>query len=144
MPPPLIVALKSCSCCCRATPPSTRETTSIAPTTALLMKIHCLAYCLFSVAFCHCYFLLIFRSFSNQTPLHLAVDCGHVDVAQLLLSCNAAVDARAIIGCRLYPCGVDENTLHIFCCIVPLIFASDFLFLQQSYPTTARRLSRSR
>ena len=37
--------------------------------------------------------LLISCSFSQTRPLHLAAQEGHVEVAQLLLSCNAAVDA---------------------------------------------------
>ena len=63
-----------------------------------------------------------------DTPLHFAADDGHVEVAQLLLSCNAAVDARDK-QYRPCPCIVDAKTLLIFSCIVPLMFASDFLFL---------------
>ncbi len=40
---------------------------------------------------------------------------------QLLLSCKAAVDASDI-EYRPYPCIVDDSTLPIFCCIVPLHF----------------------
>ena len=58
----------------------------------------------------------------------MAADKGHVAVVQLLLSCNAAVDARNNMY-RPYHHIADENTLLILCCIVPVIFASDFLFL---------------
>jgi ankyrin repeat protein len=37
--------------------------------------------------------LLISCSFSNRTPLHIAASKGHVKIVQLLLSCNAAIDA---------------------------------------------------
>ena len=63
-----------------------------------------------------------------MTPLHRAASNGHVAVVQLLLSCNAAVDARDNMY-RPYHRIADENTLLILCCIVPVIFASDFLFL---------------
>ena len=33
-------------------------------------------------------------SFSNRTPLYEAARYGRISVVQLLLSCNAAVDAR--------------------------------------------------
>jgi hypothetical protein len=36
----------------------------------------------------------IYFSFSNQTPLHCAALGGHITIVQLLLSYNAAVDAR--------------------------------------------------
>jgi hypothetical protein len=77
---------------------------------------------------CLLYLLLILCSFSDKTPLHYAALDGRVEVAQLLLSCNAAVDARDQVY-RPYLCIADENTFLIFCCIVPLIFAPDTLFL---------------
>jgi hypothetical protein len=50
-------------------------------------------------------------SFSKNTPLHCAASQGHVAVVQLLLSCNAAVDARAqLYGSYSDHCIVDENT----------------------------------
>jgi hypothetical protein len=58
---------------------------------------------------------------------------------QLLLSCNAAVNARDK-EYRPYHCIVDENILLISCCVVPLIFAPDFLFLQRSDSLTLGRL----
>ena len=45
--------------------------------------------------------LLISFAFSNETPLHLAAWKGHLEVVQLLLSCNAAVDA---CGSEYRPC----------------------------------------
>jgi hypothetical protein len=65
---------------------------------------------------------------SWRTPLHYATSSGHVEVAQLLLSCNAAVDARDN-QYRPYRRAVDEITFLIFRCNVPLIFAPDTLFL---------------
>ncbi len=47
-----------------------------------------------------------------MTPLHYAAQVGFVDVVQLLLSCNPAVDARNY-WYRPYHCIVDENTLLI-------------------------------
>jgi hypothetical protein len=74
------------------------------------------------------YLLLILCSFSDWTPLHYAALDGHVEVVQLLLSCNAAIDTKDS-GYRPYRCVVDEITLPVFCCIVPLVFAPDTLFL---------------
>ena len=56
--------------------------------------------------------LLISCSFSQTGPLHLAARHGHVEVAQLLLSCNAAVDARDY-EYRPYSCIVDKITVLI-------------------------------
>lgn len=61
---------------------------------------------------------LLFGAYSIETPLHKAARNGRVEVVQLLLSCNAAVDARA-----------REYALLIFSCIVPLTFAPDSLLL---------------
>ena len=72
--------------------------------------------------------LLIACFVSDYTPLHLTVDDGHVEVVKLLLSCNAAVDARDQVY-RPYRCVVDEISYLIFCRNVPLIFAPDTLFL---------------
>ncbi len=57
--------------------------------------------------------MLIYCSISRNL-LHLAASNGHVDVVRLLLSCNAAVDARERRYCCL-PCIVDDNMLLIFC-----------------------------
>ena len=60
----------------------------------------------------------------GKTPLDYAAMQGHEAVVQLLLSCNAAVDARAsLYGSYSDHCIVDENTQLISCCAVPLIFA---------------------
>ncbi len=85
-----MVMLPSFSCCCRATPPSTQKTTRIAPTTALLMKMHCCFY----VALCLCYSLLISCCFSDWTPLHGAAYDGRVDACRALVSAKADVAAR--------------------------------------------------
>jgi hypothetical protein len=69
-------------------------------------------------------FALISCSFSDCTPLHLAAsnsEYDYVDVVQLLLSCNAAVDARDR-RYRPYHCIVDSNALLILCCVVPPTF----------------------
>jgi hypothetical protein len=71
-------------------------------------------------------FAMLISCSIRRTPLHSAARFGHVDVAQLLLLHNAAVDAKHD-GYRPYRCIVDENTFLIFGCVVPLIFASDFL-----------------
>jgi ankyrin repeat protein len=65
---------------------------------------------------------LISCSISQTTPLHLAARHGHVEVAQLLLSRNAAVDAIDY-EYRPYSCNVDKITLLILSCILPLTFA---------------------
>ena len=49
----------------------------------------------------------------RSTPLHCAARCGHVEVVQLLLSCNSAVDARNSMY-SLYHCISDEPALPIF------------------------------
>ncbi len=84
-------------------------------------------------------------SFSKGTPLHIAASEGHIEIVQLLLSCNATIDAT----CRTtglffqYFCSTPalliENALLMFCCVAPLTFASHFLFLQQSDPAAHRR-----
>jgi ankyrin repeat protein len=80
---------------------------------------------------CLWYSLLIsccFSCFSGVTPLHGAASNGHVAVVQLLLSCNATVDAKNVTY-RPYHRIVDENALLFLCCVVPVIFSSDFLLL---------------
>jgi hypothetical protein len=72
--------------------------------------------------------LVISCSFSDATYVHLASCEDRIAVVQLLLSCNAAVDARDS-EYRPYHRIADENALLFLCCIVPVIFASDFLFL---------------
>ena len=86
----------------------------------------CILPLIFAPIFCS--FGASSRKIFDRTPLHYAASIGRVEVAQLLLSCNAAVDARTS-GYRPYRCIADENTFLIFCCIVPLIFAPDTLFL---------------
>ncbi len=88
---------------------------------------------------CIAAFAMLISCLIRQTPLHQAAQNGRVDVVQLLLSCNAAVDARGN-GYRPYHCIVDENTWLISCCVVPLIFAPDFLFLQRLHSLRLRRL----
>ncbi len=77
---------------------------------------------------CIAVFAILISCSIRRTALHSAASNGRVDVVQLLLSCNAAVDAKDE-QYRPYHCIVDENTSLIFYCIVPLIFAPDFLFL---------------
>jgi ankyrin repeat protein len=79
-------------------------------------------------------------SFSQQTPLHIAASEGHIEIVQLLLSCNAAIDARDFLYFCPTPALLIENALLMFCCVAPLTFASDFLFLQQPEPAAHRRL----
>jgi hypothetical protein len=38
-------------------------------------------------------FILLF-SFSQWTPLHLSAENGHLEVARLLLQCNADIEAK--------------------------------------------------
>jgi ankyrin repeat protein len=67
--------------------------------------------------------------FSNRnTPLHCAARCGRIEVVQLLLSCNADVDARNSMY-RPHHCISDEHASLIFCWVVRLIFASHSMFL---------------
>ena len=82
-------------------------------------------------------------SFSQQTPLHIAASEGHIEIVQLLLSCNAAIDATqrkdddrgsGYMYFSPTPAFLIENALLMFCCVAPLPFASDFLFLQRMDP----------
>jgi ankyrin repeat protein len=83
--------------------------------------------------------LLISCSFSKQTPLHIAASEGHIEIVQLLLSSNAAIDARDFRYFLTTPALLIENALLMFCCVAPLTFASHFLFLQQPDPAAHRR-----
>ncbi len=62
-------------------------------------------------------FAILISSLIRWHPIHIAASEGHVDVVQLLLLCNAAVDAR-FGGYRNHHCIVDENASLIFCCVV--------------------------
>jgi hypothetical protein len=85
--------------------------------------------------------LLISFSFSKWTPLHVAASEGHIEIVQLLLSCNATIDARDFRYFCSTPALLIENAqLLMFCCVAPLTFASHFLFLQQTDPAAHRRL----
>ena len=65
--------------------------------------------------------MLISCSIRN-TPLHCAARCGHVEVAQLLLSCNAAVDARDT-GYHPYSCIVEKCVADfVLCCVSYICF----------------------
>jgi ankyrin repeat protein len=82
-------------------------------------------------------------SFSKQKtwpPLHIAASEGHIEIVQLLLSCNAAIDARDFRYFYPTPALLIENALLMLCCVAPLTFAFDFLFLQQYDPAAHRRL----
>jgi hypothetical protein len=77
---------------------------------------------------CIAVFAMLISCSIRPTPLHCAAQDGRVGVVQLLLSCNAAVEARSGV-CRPYHCIVQENALLISCCVLPLILAPDFLLL---------------
>jgi ankyrin repeat protein len=65
-----------------------------------------------------------------MTPMHYASYGGHADIAQMLLSYNAAVDARTS-EYLLYHRIVDENASMNLRWNNSLEFTSDFLYLQQ-------------
>ncbi len=90
---------------------------------------------------CLLYLLLIFCSFSDWTPLHYAALKGRVEVVQLLLSCNAAIDTKDN-GYRPYRCAVDQNRFLIFCCIAHLIrFCFVPLATKPRYTTPPRKVA---
>ncbi len=77
---------------------------------------------------CIAIFAMLISCSIRGTALHYAADQGRVDVVQLLLSCNAAVDARDN-KYRPYHCIGDKQTLLILCCNAIMIFTPDFPFL---------------
>ena len=63
-------------------------------------------------------------SFNKWTPLHIAASEGHIEIVQLLLSCNAAVDARDT-GYRPYSCitFVEKCVANfVLCCVSYICF----------------------
>ena len=97
--------------------------------------------CMLPTPACIAIFAMLISCSIRRTPLHWAASHGHIDVVQLLLSCNAAVDARDFLY-RPYLCIVDESTLLIFCCVAPLILLLISFFPQPLYPITLGCLER--
>jgi ankyrin repeat protein len=54
---------------------------------------YCCFYCFYEAKLCLRKFILLL-SFSQWTPLHFSAANGHLEVARLLLQCNADVKAK--------------------------------------------------